>query len=244
MTIIKFIKTIFKIKTTSVYNSDVEINLKKQKWEATFNDTGIFKYTDPGFDIDLEEESYSIKWTDIERLQAYKADIIVVDEICIDITFNNKTIIITEETAGWYQFIKKIKPILVLTNSNWEASVIKSPLEYDLTTIYEREDRRMPLKPNFYSVIKYKEKDDIIDIFENHGWTIRKSGMDSHELANSWTDLVLDSDNNSLLLHGLVAYHPDNIIVIKNLFEQLNTHYKFEFYNDNNEIIEHSQNDV
>ncbi len=210
---------------------------KKQNWNIKLNDLGIFSYNVSGFDIDLKDGFHSIKWADIERLQAYKADLLTTDEICIDIIFDNKTIIVTEETKGWYQFIDKVKSALPLTNDNWEALVLETPFEYNLITIYERADRKMPSKSNFYSVIKDKTKEDVNCIFQKRGWTIRKSSMTDFEIQNSWTELVLQSDKESLLLHGLVAYHPDNVKIIGQLFASLNCDYKFEFY-DNDKIVE------
>jgi hypothetical protein len=220
---------------------DISEDVKKQNWITKFNDLGIFSYNTLGFDIDLKDGFYSIKWADIERLEAYKADLITTGEICIDIIFDNKTIRITEDIKGWYQFIDKLKSALPLTNNDWEALVLRSPYEYDLTTIYERLDRKMPLKSNFYSIIKNKTKEDVSCLFQNHGWTIRKSSIEDFELQNSWTELVLESDNEGLLLHGLIAYHPDNVKIIRQLFDSLKCVYTFEFYN-NNQIVEQDQN--
>ena len=225
---LKVISTLFKSNTT-VAKFDISEEVKKQNWDIKFNDLGIFSYNALGFEIDLKDGFHSIKWTDIERLQAYKADLLTTDEICIDIIFDNKTIIVTEETKGWYQFIDKLKSSLPLTNDNWEAVVLENPFEYNLTTIYERPDRKMPLKPNFYSVIKDKTKEDVNYIFEKQGWTICKSSMTDFELQNSWAELVLASDNEELLLHGLIAYHPNNIKIIRQLFNSFECAYKFEF---------------
>lgn len=220
---------------------EISEEVKKQNWDIKFNDLGIFSYNPTGFDIELKDGFHSIKWADIERLQAYKADLFTTDEICIDILFDNKRIIVTEETKGWYQFIDKIKSTLPLTNDKWEAVVLETPFEYNLTTIYERADRKMPSKSNFYSVIKDKTKEDINYIFQKQGWTIRKSSMTDFEIQNSWTELVLQSDNESLLLHGLVAYHPDNVKIIRQLFDSMECAYKFEFYEDD-KIVEQTQN--
>ena len=220
---------------------NIDEDVKKQNWDSKFNDLGIFSYNNLGFDIDLKDGFHSIKWTDIERLQAYKVDLLTTDEICIDIIFDNKTIIVTEETKGWYQFIEKLKSSLPQTNDNWEDLVFKNPFEYNLTTIYERADREMPSKSNFYSVIKDSTKEDVNYLFQDHGWTIRKSSMTDFELQNSWTELVLENNNEELLLHGLVAYHPDNVKFIRQLFDSLKCAYKFEFYK-NDQIVEHTQN--
>jgi len=214
--------------------------VRKQNWDIKYNDLGIFSYNVLGFDINLKDNIHSIKWTDIERLQAYKADLLTTDEICIDITFNNKTIVVTEQTKGWYQFIDRLKSALPSINENWETQVLETPFEYNLTTIYERADRIMPLKSNFYSVIKNMAKEDVNHIFQKQGWTIRKSSKADFEIYNSWTALILESDNDSLLLHGLIAYHPDNVKIIRQLFDSLKCAYKFEF-NDNNKVVEQTQ---
>lgn len=222
---------------------EISEEVKKQNWDIKLNDTGIFSYNELGFDIDLKDGFHSIKWEDIERLEAYKADLLTIDEVCIDITFDYKTIIITEGTKGWYQFIGKLKAALSLTNENWEALVLETPFEYKLTTIYERADRIMPSKSNFYSVIKDKTKEDVNYIFQKQGWTIRKSSMTGFEIKNSWTELVLESDKEDLLLHGLVAYHPDNVKIIRQFFDSMDCSYKFEFY-DNDQIVEQTQNGI
>ncbi|MBX2925459.1 MAG: hypothetical protein KF746_24895 [Chitinophagaceae bacterium] len=239
---LKFILDLFKANTSTSNLLHTDEEIKKKNWEIKYNDLGIFNYNDLGFVITLDNELYSIQWTDIERLQAYKVGLMTTDEICMDITFNNRWIMITEETPGWYQFIERIKSTLTKINADWEASVLKSPFEYDLTTIYERIDRKMPVKSNFYSVIKDKTKEEVSNIFEEYGWTIRKSSMSNYQFENSWTDLALDNDSDSLLLHGLIAYHPDNVKIIKKLFENLDSSYKFEFYDDNNNVVEQTQN--
>ena len=220
---------------------DISEEVKKQNWDIKFNDLGIFSYSASGFDIDFKDGFHSIKWIDIERLQAYKADLLTTDEICIDILFDNKTIIVTEETKGWYQFIDKLKSALPFTNDNWESLVLESPFEYNLTTIYERADRKMPSKTNFYSVIKDKTKEDVNYIFQKQGWAIRKSSMTDFEIQNSWAELVSQSDKEILLLHGLVAYHPDNVKIIRQLYDSFKCAYKFEFY-DKDQILEQTLN--
>ena len=57
---------------------------ENQNCDIKFNDTGIFSYYVLCFNIDLKEGLYSINWTDIERFEAYKADSLTIDEICIE----------------------------------------------------------------------------------------------------------------------------------------------------------------
>ena len=55
---------------------DIDEDVKKQNWDIKFNDLGIFSYNTTGFEIDLKDGFHSIKWTDIERLEVYKADLL------------------------------------------------------------------------------------------------------------------------------------------------------------------------
>jgi hypothetical protein len=94
----------------------------------------------------------------------------------------------------------------------------------------------MPEKSNFFSTIKNKTEGDIIKVFRSYGWTVRKSSSNELNLVNSWTELVLESNNQDLLLHGLVAIYHDNIKIITDIFDSLQCVYQFELY-DNNKII-------
>jgi hypothetical protein len=53
--------------------------------------------------------------------------------------------VITEETPGWYKFKERLKAALSV-KGNWDTEVLKYPLEPDVTTVYERFDRQMPLQ--------------------------------------------------------------------------------------------------
>lgn len=214
-------------------------------WHIRQTELGVFSYKETGFEIDLKTEVHSIKWTDIERILVYKADLLTIDEICMEILYDNRTIVITEETRGWYQFIDRLKSILPVKD-NWEAEVLKSPFEYNLTTVYERIDRRMPRQSNFFSVINGKTKEEAGNFFQQAGWKIHKPSMKAYQLSNSWTDLVLDTENdgNSLLIHGLVAYHPANVNALQTLFDRLECPYKFEFYDEQHQLLFEKKNSI
>ena len=102
----------------------------------------------------------------------------------------------------------------------------------------------MPSKSNFYSVIKGKTIDDVNNVFQKHNWTIRKSSFSGYEYRNSWAELVLENNYDDLLLHGIIAYHINNVQVIQELFNNFNCSYKFEFYDNNDLIIEQVQKDI
>lgn len=120
----------------------IAAGLDKQRSTDKSNDLGIFNSCSTlGFDIDLNDGHYFVKWTDIERVVVYKADLLMTDEVCMEITFNGKAIIVTEGTKGWDVFIDQLKSSLRLNNDNWESMVLQPPFAYNLMTIYERIDR-------------------------------------------------------------------------------------------------------
>lgn len=96
----------------------------------------------------------------------------------------------------------------------------------------------MPSKSNFYSVIKGKTTGEANLFFQKNDWAIRKSSFSEYEYRNTWAELVLENDGEDLLLHGLIDYNSDNAKIIQELFENLNCPYKFEFYNENNLMIQ------
>ncbi len=239
MRFIKFISTFFNSKGSTADQRDLK-EKTAHNWDVKFNDLGIFTYNDLGFDLESEDGTHSIKWTDIERLEAYKVDRLTTDEIRLNIVSNNKSLTITEETKGWYQFVERVKSALPLVDGSWEFAVAQTPYETNLTTIYERPDRKMPSESNFFSIIKGATSDEVSDVFQKQGWTVRKSSFTDFEFQNSWSELVLESDKGDLLLHGLVAHHPDNVSVIKQLLADLKCVYRFEFY-DQGELVEQGE---
>ncbi|MDH7461206.1 hypothetical protein QEG73_07940 [Chitinophagaceae bacterium 26-R-25] len=113
---------------------------KRNAFAINYNDPGKFKYEDDGFVFDSTSSQQKIKWSDIERLIAYKLDLLTTDRICIDIVYNEYQITVSEETPGWYQFVEKTKITFPSIPNNWEAEVMHPAFETNLTVIYQRPD--------------------------------------------------------------------------------------------------------
>ena len=97
---------------------------EQKRFDIKFNDLGKFIYENDGFIFQFKSEQQKIKWTDIERLIAYKLDLMTTDEICLDIVYNNWQTTITEETPGWYQFIEKTKLVFPNIPKNWDSEIV------------------------------------------------------------------------------------------------------------------------
>lgn len=47
----------------------------------------------------------------------------------------------------------------------------------------------------------------------------------------------LEDSASELLLHGIVAYHPDNIRLLDNIFDSLGVFYQYEIYDDQGVLL-------
>ena len=211
----------------------------KKSFEIKFNDLGKFTYEDDGFIFEFKTGQQKIKWAEIERLIAYKRDLMTTDEICLDIIYNNWQTTINENTAGWYQFVERTKLIFPSIPKNWDSEIVHPAFATNLSILYQRPDREMPNENNFYASFTDIKKTNIKNLLERNDWTSRKSNFTDFELGNSWTELILEGKDNEPLLNGRVAFHKDNIILIDNLFNSLGGQYVYEFYDkDKNLILE------
>lgn len=238
MTILKKIWNLFSPDSKMNRASQISDESKK-RFDIKFNDLGKFIYDDDGFIFQFKSEQQKIKWTDIERLVAYKQDLLTTDEICVDIIYNNWQTTITEETRGWYQFIEKTKLIFPSIPKNWDSEIVHPPFETNLTILYQRADREMPEENNFYASFSNISKTKLKDLLEQNDWTVRKSSWTDFEFGNSWTELILEGNDSEPLLNGRVAFHKDNITLLDKLFDSLGGQYIYEFYDkDKNLILE------
>jgi hypothetical protein len=92
---------------------------------------------------------------------------------------------------------------------------------------------------NFYAYLDDISKTKLKETLEKRGWTSRKASWTAFELTNSWAEIILDSDDGGTLLNGRVAFHPENLKHLDEIFNLLNVSYCYEFYdNDRNLIFE------
>lgn len=209
----------------------------KIKFERHYNDFGKFIYEDDGFLFNFDYPEQKIKWNDIERLVGYKADLFTIDEIRMDIVYNNYQITISEETPGWYQFLEKIKSIFSTIPKDWDTEIIQPPFQTNCMILYEPENRVLPRENNFYASFYNVSKTKIKDIFELNNWTCRKESWNDFEFRNSWTELILEGEDNKPLLNGMVAYHQDNLQALNKIFNSLEVQYRYEFYDEKKNVI-------
>lgn len=111
-------------------------------FDERYEDPGVFQYNNEGFSIMTEKLTETIKWQDITKLNVYKVDLLTIDQIEMEIEYNNGNdrIRITEELPGWYQFVLKTKEIFPRIPQDWDLTIIHPAFERNYRTIYQREN--------------------------------------------------------------------------------------------------------
>lgn len=99
---------------------------------------GVFEYCTTGFSMLLNEEKKEVAWLEVERLEAYKIDLLSVDEVCLDIVLSNSVITITEETDGWNNFLLQLHEQFPRIEKDWYPKIIQPPFQTNYTVLYER----------------------------------------------------------------------------------------------------------
>jgi len=209
----------------------------KKSFQEMKEDQGRFIYDEDGFVYPFSDGERKVKWSSIERLEGYKQDLMTADQICMDITFEGSHVTFSEETPGWYIFQEKLHAALPGVSSSWEYDVMFPAFANNFTVLYEREDRKMPAATNFHALFKNIKRGKVQRALEKRGWTSRKESSVYTGLSNAWTELSLEDGASELLLHGIVAYHPDNIRLLDNIFDSLGVFYRYEIYDDQGVLL-------
>jgi len=230
----KFLQFLRKILTPQPVKLEADA---KKSFQEMREDPGKFIYDEDGFAYLFSDGERKIKWSSIERLEGYKLDLMTTDEICMRLTFDGLVVTFSEETPGWYIFQEKLHAALPEVSSNWEFDITFPAFATNFTILYERGDRKMPAATNFHAWFEEIERVKVQRVLEKQGWTSRKESSICTELRNTWAELWLEESSSELLLHGRVAYHPNNIMILDNVFDSLGVFYQYEFYGDHGVLL-------
>ena len=125
-----------KLKTIFTYTPKGDSTTKD--FSHIYEDNGLFAYDDGGFAFQFSNGPQKIFWSEIERMTAYKADLITIDQLRLDIEFRGLTLPISEDTPGFFQFIVKTKEVFPTIAKDWDLKIIHPAFEANVTVIYER----------------------------------------------------------------------------------------------------------
>jgi hypothetical protein len=99
------------------------------------------------------------------------------------------------------------------------------------------EEQHLSEKNNFYSTFRDVSKMRVKEVFENNGWLVRKSNWGDFELANNWSELTLEGDDEEPLLNGTVVYNKTYLEILDKTLNALNGHFDYEFYDDEKNLL-------
>ena len=115
------------------------IELNEKEFMELYNSNGIFSYNENGFELSINETSTNFNWNEIQKLTAYKIDLLATDEICLFVEAENgKQFEISESTKGWFKFVEKTKKEFGNINKIWEIDISNPAFEKKETEIYNR----------------------------------------------------------------------------------------------------------
>ena len=87
---------------------------------------------------------YTIRWTEVRSILAYKKDLMTEDEVWMDVFCDGeKSFSICEEVHGWFQFVERSKIALPDIDPKWDFAIILEAFATNLTLVYDREKRTL-----------------------------------------------------------------------------------------------------
>ncbi len=95
----------------------------------------------------------------------------------------------------------------------------------------------MSEKNNFFAKFSQISKTALKDAFEMNTWTARKAGGGNYDLKNSWSELVLEGEENKPILTGTISYEKENLRILHNIIDRLPLEYSYELYDDEDNLI-------
>lgn len=98
--------------------------------------------TADGFDWRWANDHKTVRWADVQTVTAFKRDLLTVDQVCLQFTFDPpiKSFSVTEDAAGFDEFVNALAESLALTNRDWRYEVTYPPFAESATLIYSRPD--------------------------------------------------------------------------------------------------------
>lgn len=83
-----------------------------------------------------------VLWNQVNRIAAFKDDLLTVDLICMEFILREKDIVfeVNEDIEGFWDLAKRLPTIYPSINREWQSKVVLPPFARNPTTIYQRAD--------------------------------------------------------------------------------------------------------
>lgn len=85
-------------------------------------------------------ERYAVRWDEVNRIEAYKRDLLAVDLICMDLWLpgRGEWCLLHEEAPGWEAWTEALAAAIPLEVPDWYARIVKPAFAENRTVVYER----------------------------------------------------------------------------------------------------------
>ena len=124
------------------HDSELGKQILADQFQKAQEDIGFFAYTGTGFNLTEHKGVTHYSWSDIETIFGFKEDRYTTDEICMDIFFqDNGSIRLTESTAGWYQFSKRLSQTIPTISENWDTEIVHPAFATNMTLLFDKKGR-------------------------------------------------------------------------------------------------------
>lgn len=97
-----------------------------------------------GFHIYNYTSNQTFYFENIETILAFKFDLLVVDEICLEFILNDKSRkVVSEEQNGWVELMTAIGLKFKLLDENWYINVMYPAFKTNLTLLFDKFGRKL-----------------------------------------------------------------------------------------------------
>jgi hypothetical protein len=86
---------------------------------------------------DRKGKVHSFEWTTVERILAYKLDLITTDDVCLEFLAGDRSYMAHEEAVGWQDLTAKVIERFPIPTS-WLENVIRSPFATNMSVVWNR----------------------------------------------------------------------------------------------------------
>lgn len=94
--------------------------------------------------IGLRGDSHAFSWGEIQSVAAYLQDCWIVDQLRFEIRSAQESLVVTEDFAGWTEFVTLIPQYLkgFPAEDKWFAAITQPPFNRKVMLLYEKKDAR------------------------------------------------------------------------------------------------------
>jgi acyl carrier protein len=106
----------------------------ESRGKRIMEDMGEFEYSEEGFCYGND----LYRWNDIREINAYKVDLFTVDDVRMEMRFQEYVLTLSEDTPGWHQFQIRLKQAFPQIDADWEYKIWKPAFATNYTTLFKR----------------------------------------------------------------------------------------------------------